>query len=439
MVFRASGTRKERRGQDGAGLATINIESPVGSRYISRYRSNSAKPIQDLFEHVNSRFSELRQINSKRYNDTKWLQENKAFTGEVLLGHLRYGTYGGNSIEHCHPFLRQSNWRTRSLVLAGNFNMTNVDELFSQLVDLGQHPKEKADTVTILEKIGHFLDEENDRIYYNNKGKISQKEMSDKIANELSLNSWIKGSGYEYRRLDLYKETKPFFIIPIDFPSKPSVIRTHSHLQYSTEELKHWDMAPDNLKYLSNAGLEFSITSDNLKKKSQFRVNLRKMIDRGLDQSTLLAALTTIPAAAIGMEKSLGKIAPGYDANLVIVDGEYFDPKSKILSVWVNGEKNYISSNNSEKFQGTWSLKYNGSAYELKIEKPNKQKLNDKNKSNLIPSNSSYIGSLKLNEKSITINNIDIFDNTISFTVDGTKFKLKGTLSFSGDLENRKI
>ena len=259
------------------------------------------------------------------------------------------------------------------------------------------------------------------------------------IANEFSLNSWIKGSGYEYRRLDLYKETKPFFIIPIDFPSKPSVIRTHSHLQYSTEELKHWDMAPDNLKYLSNAGLEFSITSDNLKKKSQFRVNLRKMIDRGLDQSTLLAALTTIPAAAIGMDKSLGKIAPGYDANLVIVDGEYFDPKSKILSVWVNGEKNYISSNNSEKFQGTWSLKYNGSAYELKIEKPNKQKLNDKNKSNLIPSNSSYIGSLKLNEKSITINNIGIFDNTISFTVDGTKFKLKGTLSFSGDLENGKI
>jgi len=259
------------------------------------------------------------------------------------------------------------------------------------------------------------------------------------IANEFSLNSWIKGSGYEYRRIDLYEETKPFFIIPIDFPSKPSVIRAHSHLQYSTEELKHWDMAPDNLKYLSNAGLEFSITSDNLKKKSQFRVNLRKMIDRGLDQSTLLASLTTIPAAAIGMEKSLGKIAPGYDANLVIVDGEYFDPKSKILSVWVNGEKYFISSNNSEKFQGTWSLKYNGSAYELTIGKQTKQKLNDKNKSNQSSSNSSYIGSLKLNEKSIAINNIDIFDNAISFTVDGTEFKLKGTLSFSGDLENGKI
>ena len=259
------------------------------------------------------------------------------------------------------------------------------------------------------------------------------------IANEFNLNSWIKGSGYEYRRLDLYEETKPFFIIPIDFPSKPSVIRAHSHLQYSTEELKHWDMAPDNLKYLSNAGLEFSITSDNLKKKSQFRVNLRKMIDRGLDQSTLLASLTTIPAAAIGMEKSLGKIAPGYDANLVIVDGEYFDPKSKILSVWVNGEKYFISSNNSEKFQGIWSLKYNGSAYELTVGKQTKQKLNDKNKSNLSSSNSSYIGSLKLNEKSIAINNIDIFDNAISFTVDGTEFKLKGTLSFSGDLENGKI
>ena len=117
-----------------------------------------------------------------------------AFTGELMLGHLRYGTYGGNSIEQCHPFLRQSNWRTRSLVLAGNFNMTNVDELFNHLVDLGQHPKEKADTVTILEKIGHFLDEENDRIYYDNKGKISQKDMSAKIADEINVQGVLVNS-----------------------------------------------------------------------------------------------------------------------------------------------------------------------------------------------------------------------------------------------------
>ncbi len=186
--------KQHNRGQDGAGLATIKLDVPVGSRYISRHRSNASKPIQDLFEYVNKRFVELHESNPEKLTDAKWLQENVAFTGELLLGHLRYGTYGGNSIENCHPFLRQSNWRSRSLVLAGNFNMTNVDELFNQLVELGQHPKEKADTVTILEKIGHFLDEENDRIYYDNKGDISQQEMSAKIASELNVQDVLVNS-----------------------------------------------------------------------------------------------------------------------------------------------------------------------------------------------------------------------------------------------------
>jgi amidophosphoribosyltransferase len=179
--------KQHNRGQDGAGLASIKLDVPLGSRYISRHRSNASKPIQDLFEYVNQRFVDLQNTNPDRLNDVKWLQENVAFTGELLLGHLRYGTYGGNSIENCHPFLRQSNWRTRSLVLAGNFNMTNVDELFNQLVDLGQHPKEKADTVTILEKIGHFLDVENDRIYYDKRDQYSKKEISKVIADELDV------------------------------------------------------------------------------------------------------------------------------------------------------------------------------------------------------------------------------------------------------------
>jgi amidophosphoribosyltransferase len=186
--------KQHNRGQDGAGLATIKLDVPVGSRYISRHRSNASKPIQDLFEYVNKRFVDLNETNPDKLTDAKWLQENVAFTGELLLGHLRYGTYGGNSIENCHPFLRQSNWRSRSLVLAGNFNMTNVDELFNQLVELGQHPKEKADTVTILEKIGHFLDEENDRIYYNYKGDISQQEMSAKIASDLNVQDVLVNS-----------------------------------------------------------------------------------------------------------------------------------------------------------------------------------------------------------------------------------------------------
>ncbi|MDB0006856.1 amidophosphoribosyltransferase [Flavobacteriales bacterium] len=179
--------KQHNRGQDGAGLATIKLDVPVGSRYISRHRSNASRPIQDLFDYVNQRFVDLQQNDPEKFNDIKWLQENLAFTGEVLLGHLRYGTYGGNSIEHCHPFLRQNNWRTRSLVLAGNFNMTNVDELFNQLVELGQHPKEKADTVTILERIGHFLDVENDRIYYDQREQYNKREISNVIADEMDM------------------------------------------------------------------------------------------------------------------------------------------------------------------------------------------------------------------------------------------------------------
>ena len=186
--------KQHNRGQDGAGLATINLDVPLGSRYISRHRSNAHKPIQDLFEYVNKRFVDLMNSDPQKLNDVNWLQENIAFTGEMLLGHLRYGTYGGNGIEQCHPFLRQSNWRTRSLVLAGNFNMTNVDELFNQLVEIGQHPKEKADTVTILEKIGHFLDEENDRIYYNKRDEYSKKEISKVIAEELDIKHVLTNS-----------------------------------------------------------------------------------------------------------------------------------------------------------------------------------------------------------------------------------------------------
>ena len=179
--------KQHNRGQDGAGLATIKLDVPQGSRYISRKRSNAGKPIQHLFEHINKRFVKLQKTDPEKFNDVQWLQEHMAFTGEVLLGHLRYGTYGGNGLEQCHPFLRQNNWRTRSLVLAGNFNMTNVDELFNQLVELGQHPKEKADTVTILERIGHFLDVENDRIYYEQKDHFTKKEISSVIAKEMNV------------------------------------------------------------------------------------------------------------------------------------------------------------------------------------------------------------------------------------------------------------
>ena len=163
--------KQHNRGQDGAGLANIKFDMAPGKRYISRHRENTSTPIKDLFAHINGRFEEEFEKHPDHIQDPEWLKQNLPYTGELFLGHLRYGTHGGNTIEHCHPFLRQNNWMTRNLVLAGNFNMTNVDELFDQLVELGQHPKEKADTVTVLEKIGHFLDEENDRLYYDYKEK----------------------------------------------------------------------------------------------------------------------------------------------------------------------------------------------------------------------------------------------------------------------------
>ena len=179
--------KQRNRGQDGAGLANIKLDTPAGKRYISRKRSTTDNPIQDLFAQINQRFIDLEESDPKKLDDTKWLKNNMPFTGELFLGHLRYGTYGGNSIEQCHPFLRQNNWKARNLALAGNFNMTNVDELFSELTDLGQHPKEKSDTITIIEKIGHFLDEENINIYQKYKGQLTKKEISSKIENEVNI------------------------------------------------------------------------------------------------------------------------------------------------------------------------------------------------------------------------------------------------------------
>lgn len=187
------------RGQDGAGLANIKLDMKPGKRYISRYRSNKTNSVQDIFSYINKKFEEVEEKHPGKLQDLHWLKENVAFTGELFLGHLRYGTYGGNSIEQCHPFLRQNNWMTRNLVLAGNFNMTNVDELFTQLIDLGQHPKEKSDTVTILEKIGHFLDEENSRIYHENKNKIQDgQEMSKYIAKQINVQDVLVNSAKKW-------------------------------------------------------------------------------------------------------------------------------------------------------------------------------------------------------------------------------------------------
>ncbi len=179
--------KQSNRGQDGAGVATIKIDVKEGKRYISRYRSVDTQPITDIFAKINKKFSKALRDNKDKATDARWLLDNVAFTGEVLMGHLRYGTHGENEIENCHPFLRQNNWRSRNLALAGNFNMTNVDELFLKLVEIGQHPKEKNDTVTVMEKMGHFLDEENQDIFDKYKDKFTNREVSDIIESELDL------------------------------------------------------------------------------------------------------------------------------------------------------------------------------------------------------------------------------------------------------------
>lgn len=154
--------KQRNRGQDGAGLATIKLDTEPGHRYISRKRSNSPQYIEDLFKKVSLHFDKL---SPEQLEDTAWLKKNVPYTGELLLGHLRYGTHGINTLETVHPFLRTNNYISRNLVIAGNFNMTNIDELFQELLNFGQYPKEKSDTVTVLEKIGHFLDEEVQRLF----------------------------------------------------------------------------------------------------------------------------------------------------------------------------------------------------------------------------------------------------------------------------------
>ncbi len=188
--------KQHNRGQDGAGVATIKLDIEPGKRYISRHRSMASNAVADIFEYIQKKFADIQKNTPEKMADAEWLKDNVSFTGEVLLGHLRYGTHGKNSIENCHPFLRQNNWMTRNLVIAGNFNMTNVDELLQQLYDLGQHPKEKADTVTVLEKMGHFIDTENQGLFdqYKREGLDDNIEISKLIANDMDVAKILRKS-----------------------------------------------------------------------------------------------------------------------------------------------------------------------------------------------------------------------------------------------------
>ena len=180
--------KQHNRGQDGAGFASIKLDTKPGERYISRVRSIEQQPIQDIFAQINHRINKELTEHPEYQNDVELQKKNIPYIGEVLLGHVRYGTFGKNSVESVHPFLRQNNWQHRNLILAGNFNMTNVKELFKNLLDLGQHPKEYTDTITIMEKIGHFLDDAVSKIYKKLKKEgYNKNECSPLIAERLNV------------------------------------------------------------------------------------------------------------------------------------------------------------------------------------------------------------------------------------------------------------
>ena len=187
--------KQHNRGQDGAGIANIKFDIEPGNRFISRERSNKDEPIKEIFNTVNKQVSEVLATCPNNVSKTAWLKEHARFSGELFLGHLRYGTFGKNDIESCHPFLKTSNWISKNFVLAGNFNLTNVNELFNMLIGIGQHPKEKKDTITVLEKITHFLDEEISKLYAGlSQQDLDAREISKQIGENLNIRNILENA-----------------------------------------------------------------------------------------------------------------------------------------------------------------------------------------------------------------------------------------------------
>jgi len=191
--------KQRNRGQDGAGIACVKLNMMPGNKYIERIRSNADSAVDDIFKKIFDALGDIAERTPERLRDINWLKYNIEFTGEVFLGHLRYGTYGAHTIKNLHPVQRYNNWMTRNLVLAGNFNLTNVDELFNKLISYGQYPIETSDTITILENIGHFLDEENERLYRRFKKEgYSKKESTEQIAEHLDIQKILRNASVSW-------------------------------------------------------------------------------------------------------------------------------------------------------------------------------------------------------------------------------------------------
>ena len=259
-----------------------------------------------------------------------------------------------------------------------------------------------------------------------------------KIAEEFNLNPWLLGSGYEYRRLKEIAEFNPFIIFPLDFPNKPKVNDPHIALQFSNEQLKHWDMAPDNIKKVFDADLRFSFTSGTLKNKKDFRKNLQKITDRGLSQDIALAALTTYPAEAMGVNKTVGKIQPGYIANLVVTDGNYFDSRSRVTSIWLAGKEKYISERHKTIIAGKWELEIEGNTYDMEFFVPSTYTKTKELRQKALATNK-LEGKIKIGDETLNLIDVRISNKVIEFKVKGTLLDVDAMLAFKGEVKKDKF
>ena len=241
-------------------------------------------------------------------------------------------------------------------------------------------------------------------------------DRSSNIADEFELNLWIMGNGYEYRRIE--EMPASFMIVPLNFPAKPDVVDPQNALQYSTEQLKHWDMAPDNAAKLADAGFQFALTSAELKDKKDFRKNLSRAVNRGLNESAALAALTTNPAKEFGQAKRLGKVAPGFIANLVVTDGNYFDEKSKVQSVWIDGNEYEVAPDPLVDAVGDWTLIEGSNSWTLSVKADG--------------------GSLNVDEKKLKLANYKLDQDRISFSVNTDTILQKDVTRFKGTISGGK-
>ena len=277
-------------------------------------------------------------------------------------------------------------------------------------------------------------------------------DRSSNIADEFDLNLWIKGNGYEYRRIE--EMPASFMIVPLNFPAKPEVVDLHNALQYSTEQLKHWDMAPDNASKLADAGFQFALTSSGLKNRSDFRENLYWAVKRGLSEKDALAALTTIPAKELGQSKRLGKVAPGFIANLLITDGKYFDDKSKVNAVWIDGNEYEVATDPLVEIAGIWNLKEGENTWMLILRTDQSRWDNDNNfvidhepimsesndmRTYMQGNDPDYSGELTIDNTSLKLANFKLNQDRVSFSVTADTILQKGVTRFKGTITAGKV